>query len=83
MHVIIAVLLFVLSSHTYADTKTDTPYYFGVINQRSISLTAKYWNPILAYISNKTDVPLRLIITVSDRVCIFRLQFLGTLGKNL
>lgn len=60
MHVIFAVLLFVLSSHTYADTETESPYYFGVINQRSISLTAKYWNPILAYISNKTDVPLRL-----------------------
>jgi phosphonate transport system substrate-binding protein len=33
---------------------------FGVLNQRSAVLTAKYWNPILHYVSNKTGVTLEL-----------------------
>lgn len=33
---------------------------FGVLNQRSATLTAQYWNPILHYISKKTGVPLEL-----------------------
>jgi phosphonate transport system substrate-binding protein len=36
------------------------PQYFGVINQRSLALTAGYWNPILGYVSDKSGVPLRL-----------------------
>ena len=35
---------------------------FGVLNQRSISLTAEYWNPILNYVSLKSGVPLRLLL---------------------
>lgn len=35
-------------------------YYFSVLNQRSPSLTAQYWNPILAYVSKKADVDLKL-----------------------
>ncbi len=35
------------------------PLAFGVINQRSIALTAEYWNPILEYVG-KRSVPLRL-----------------------
>ena len=38
----------------------DTPYAFNVLNQRSISLTAQYWNPILIYVSKKSGVPLEL-----------------------
>src|SRR5205085_12176050 len=38
----------------------DTPYAFNVLNQRSISLTAHYWNPILIYVSKKSGVPLEL-----------------------
>ncbi|MGV8894342.1 MAG: phosphate/phosphite/phosphonate ABC transporter substrate-binding protein [Burkholderiaceae bacterium] len=34
--------------------------YFGVLNQRSITLTAELWNPILRYVSAKSGVPLRL-----------------------
>jgi phosphonate transport system substrate-binding protein len=34
--------------------------YFGVVNQRSISLTAELWNPILRYVSARSGVPLRL-----------------------
>lgn len=33
---------------------------FGVLNQRSATLTAQYWNPILHYISKKTGVALEL-----------------------
>ena len=35
-------------------------YYFSVLNQRSPILTAQYWNPILAYISRRSGVELRL-----------------------
>lgn len=38
----------------------DEPLEFGVLNQRSALLTAQYWNPILAYVSEKSGVPLRL-----------------------
>lgn len=34
--------------------------YFGVVNQRSITLTAELWNPILRYVSARSGVPLRL-----------------------
>lgn len=35
-------------------------YNFSVLNQRSPSLTAQYWNPILAYVSKKAEVDLKL-----------------------
>jgi phosphonate transport system substrate-binding protein len=35
-------------------------YSFNVLNQRSIALTAQYWNPILIYVSRKSGVPLEL-----------------------
>src|SRR5687768_9997981 len=36
------------------------PYSFYVLNQRSVALTAQYWNPILTYVSAKSGVPLEL-----------------------
>lgn len=45
-----------------ACAEVDKPLYFGVINQRSVSLTAQTWNPILAYVSKKTGIPLVLKI---------------------
>jgi phosphonate transport system substrate-binding protein len=33
---------------------------FNVLNQRTISLTAQYWNPILTYVGRKSGVPLEL-----------------------
>ena len=33
---------------------------FNVLNQRSVALTAQYWNPILTYVSKKSGVPLEL-----------------------
>ena len=35
-------------------------YAFNVLNQRTIALTAQYWNPILTYVSRKSGVPLEL-----------------------
>jgi phosphonate transport system substrate-binding protein len=35
-------------------------YSFGVINLRSVTLTAQYWNPILEYVSKMSGVPLEL-----------------------
>lgn len=34
--------------------------YFGVLNQRSIALTAELWNPILRHVSARSGVPLSL-----------------------
>lgn len=41
-------------------TAQDKPYAFNVLNQRTIALTAEYWNPILTYVSKKSGVPLEL-----------------------
>jgi phosphonate transport system substrate-binding protein len=38
----------------------EQPYLVNVLNQRTISLTAQYWNPILIYVSRKSGVPLEL-----------------------
>ena len=35
-------------------------YAFNVLNQRTISLTAQYWNPIMTYVSQKSGVPIEL-----------------------
>lgn len=43
-----------------ASAADNPPYYFGVLNQRSVALTAQYWNPILDYVSKKSGVPLAL-----------------------
>lgn len=43
-----------------AATAGDKVYTFGVLNQRNPVLTAQYWNPILAYVSAKSGVALRL-----------------------
>lgn len=40
--------------------RAEKPLSFGVISQRSAVLTAEYWNPILAYLSRKSGVPLAL-----------------------
>jgi phosphonate transport system substrate-binding protein len=38
----------------------ETPFSFGVMPQRTPTLTAQYWNPILHYISAQSGVPLQL-----------------------
>lgn len=42
--------------------QSDGPYPFGVLNHRSVTLTAEYWNPILAWVSARSGVPLTLKI---------------------
>lgn len=50
-------LLTVASSNVFAGDKV---YSFGVLNQRSITLSAKYWNPILKYVSDRSGISLQL-----------------------
>jgi phosphonate transport system substrate-binding protein len=38
----------------------DRTYAFYVLHQRTVSLTAQYWNPILTHVSKKSGVPLEL-----------------------
>lgn len=39
-----------------------TAYHFSPVNQYGIELTARYWNPIIDYVSNKSGVKLLLKI---------------------
>ncbi|MBM3344598.1 MAG: phosphate/phosphite/phosphonate ABC transporter substrate-binding protein [Betaproteobacteria bacterium] len=43
------------------------PLAFNVLNQRSVQLTTAYWEPILAYVSKKSGVPLELKLANSAR----------------
>jgi phosphonate transport system substrate-binding protein len=38
----------------------QSAYSFNVLTQRTIALTAQYWNPILTHVSRKSGVPLEL-----------------------
>jgi len=38
----------------------EQTYSFYVLNQRSIALTAEYWNPILTHVGRRSGVPLEL-----------------------
>jgi phosphonate transport system substrate-binding protein len=38
----------------------EQSFAFNVLSQRSVALTAQYWNPILIYVSGKSGVPLEL-----------------------
>ena len=42
-------------------------YAFNVLNQRSIALTAQYWNPILTHVSRKSGVPLELKLAKTSK----------------
>jgi phosphonate transport system substrate-binding protein len=61
----------------------QTPYAFGVLNQRSLQATAAYWNPILNYVSKRSGVLLELHIgrtanETTDRVVAGQLDFAYT-----
>lgn len=54
-------LLFVLSACSVSTANAaDRQLSFGVVPQRSVILTAQYWNPILKYLEKKSGVPLVL-----------------------
>ena len=55
----VAILAAAAALHSPGATAQQA-YAFNVVNQRSISLTAQYWNPILTYVSRKSGVPLEL-----------------------
>lgn len=55
----VAVFLLLVLSGTGAAAEEKT-YSFGVLNQRSIILTAQYWNPILKHVSDKSGARLQL-----------------------
>ena len=46
--------------HAAGAAAQQKPYTFYVLNQRSVALTAQYWNPILTHVSKKSGVPLEL-----------------------
>jgi phosphonate transport system substrate-binding protein len=50
-----------------AQAAEQQPYAFNVLAQRSVSLTAQYWNPILIYVSKKSGVPLELRLAKSTK----------------
>lgn len=50
-------LFMLLASTALAD---EPSYEFSVLNQRSAILSAQYWNPILAYVRQRSGVTLRL-----------------------
>lgn len=45
-----------------AQAQDETAYRFSPVNQYGINLTAAYWNPIIAYVSEKSGVKLQLKI---------------------
>lgn len=68
---------------TAAQAAAETPYAFGVLNQRSLQTTAAYWNPILNYVTARSGVPLELHIgrtanETTDRVVAGQLDFAYT-----
>jgi phosphonate transport system substrate-binding protein len=60
--------LFSLLSLFAANAGAGDVYSFGPANQRSPSLTAQYWNPILEYVSRRSEVSLELqVAATGDR----------------
>jgi phosphonate transport system substrate-binding protein len=45
----------------------EQPYLFNVLNHRTVTLTAQYWNPILIYVSKKSGVPLELRLNKTSK----------------
>ena len=62
-----AALLALLALPAAALAAESEPYLFNVLNHRSVSLTAQYWNPILVYVSKKSGVPLELRLNKTSK----------------
>lgn len=58
--VIVIALLFALLLPARAGAADGRPLFFGVLNQQSPLLTAERWNPILAYLTQASGIPLQL-----------------------
>jgi phosphonate transport system substrate-binding protein len=50
-----------------AQAQEKKSFSFNVLNQRTLALTAEYWNPILTYVSQKSGVPLSLKLAKNVR----------------
>lgn len=50
------------ATHNAGHAQGDPVYQFSPVNQYGIHLTAAYWNPIMAYVSDKSGVKLQLKI---------------------
>ena len=55
-----AMLLAAAGALHSADAGAQQAQSFYVLHQRTVSLTAQYWNPILTYVGRKSGVPLEL-----------------------
>jgi len=55
-----AAILLAAGALQASGVQAQQPYSFYVLNQRTIALTAQYWNPILSFVSKKSGVPLDL-----------------------
>jgi phosphonate transport system substrate-binding protein len=54
------ILVAAAAMHVPQVAAQQKPLTFNVLIQRSVSLTAQYWNPILTHVSKKSGVPLEL-----------------------
>ena len=57
-----ASVTFALCTLAPAHAADETGYRFSPVNQYGINVTAAYWNPIVAWVSEKSGVPLQLKI---------------------
>jgi phosphonate transport system substrate-binding protein len=55
-----AILAMGLALQSPVAAQQQQPLGFYVLHQRTVSLTAQYWNPILTYVGRKSGVPLDL-----------------------
>ena len=60
-----AAILIAAGALQASGVQAQQPYSFYVLNQRTIALTAQYWNPILSFVSKKSGVPLDLKLAKS------------------
>jgi len=60
-----AAILIAVGALQVPSVQAQQPYSFYVLNQRTIALTAQYWNPILSFVSKKSGVPLDLKLAKS------------------
>lgn len=56
----LTILATAIGLHAVDAAAQQRTYTFYVLNQRTVALTAQYWNPILTYASAKSGVPLEL-----------------------
>jgi phosphonate transport system substrate-binding protein len=63
----VAIATAALALHAPQARAQQKAYGFYVLHQRTVSLTAQYWNPILTHVSAKSGVPLELKLAKSAK----------------